>query len=1502
MKNRILILVTTIYYLGMNILFSQSNTNEQPFTVYFDSLYNNIDFSNVPHGILYDRVNGFSSLSLFDRDHSDTSSYWHFMQAYSELQRAAIQQTTLPISIDSLFVLNSFSEVSIGLINFDYGFIDTNVYHNGKLYNNNGFWYDNTSIQYPIFNSKQTIIVSPLKEVLEGTNFVFDINTLYLFSNRNPEIESLYIDFDDGMGYRNTTLPSKEQVTYTSAGIKIFAYKILFNNGDELITHSFVKIRDSKAQRIENLLNSRAIPCNPVGTWNPSRITAKIPYKGYGESEKFFGKADIYTFYATDLQIHKPIIVVDGFDPEDVRGAEDIWERFNYGSGKNVGCELLNLGYEIIFVNMPQYTTTCEAGNHSKVIDGGGDYIQRNAMTVIEVINEVNRKLNLSGSQEEIVVVGPSMGGQITRYALRYMEKNPNSNTNYGKHNCRLWISFDSPHCGANIAMGAQAFLEYFGKKIESVETKYTKLLCCAAAKQMLLKHIADENQTYYNLYYNELNTLGYPNELRKTTITNGSLSAQRTGYDHDVAFRFIAGVANAKLWFISKNGSTGDDRQVARLFCTGGVQEKKYYTSGVGCGYDGSPGGTFDSFQQIYNEIDKLNGWYTVTTNEVLKPSHCFMPTYSTLGYWAGQYQVCQAIPGNIIESIPFDSYWGGSANMMHVTFSQPMRDWLFNEIETYINPSNETIFLCDLAEYSVHFPVGKSSSVNWTCSPNLQILSGQGTATITVRPLNIGDGWVEATLTGNNILTHNKTLKKRAVTVAYSQPVANAPTTVTNNQTWSTPYLAGQDITIQTGATLTITSTLKLSENIKITIKPGAKLIVDGGKLTNACPDKKWKGIYVSGNYYLPQTPESNQGVLELKNGAIIENASTAVCTDEEGAGGVSGGIIRAENTTFKNNWRSVEFLQYPPLGTNPIPQNVSYFKNCTFIVNDNTLLPNNTIAHITMWAVTGVKIAGCTFENNLPNMYDERKAIYTIDAGYYVDDNCSNFSLKQCQCIGTSKPSTFKGFIKAIESSNSTKQYTIKIERSKFQNNITGISLAGTNGFRLSELEMSLNNSYNSYPNGIYLDNCTGYRIEENYIYSNLNIAGVGYPKGIYIRSTESNENKLYKNRIYNTQFGIYIGINCRLQSSTNRGFPSTGLQFLCNDLDNNVHDIHACNDGTIRAVQGSASKGADNLFSHTSRSIYNLYIENSQSALDYYYNNAISRKEPVRKTNNVALHLAPTNSCGSMLCAEEIIHPKSENSVDEEPLRSLSSNSALEIYRALNRQYSEMMHNFYAKGYDILLTDYYNGNMEYNELLIEAMAYHESILAVTEQMADLSNAALFKLKTDTMIDLTQIRDWYDEIYTLNAKYSLAETYYQLEQFEEGFHTLALIPEKYHLTEDEMIEYNNYVSLYRFKNSIRESGRTIAELNEAEINQMISFAVASRGLSSSIAKGTLCFFYSICIEEEAEGGMQKAEKTHLSPLTSHSSPLTSDAKTTLGNITLIPNPTTGELRITN
>jgi len=66
-----------------------ADTIEMPlngtYTDYFDSIYQYVNFQNTPYNILYNRVVPFANLQSFNRYSSDTSRYWHFIQAYSEL-------------------------------------------------------------------------------------------------------------------------------------------------------------------------------------------------------------------------------------------------------------------------------------------------------------------------------------------------------------------------------------------------------------------------------------------------------------------------------------------------------------------------------------------------------------------------------------------------------------------------------------------------------------------------------------------------------------------------------------------------------------------------------------------------------------------------------------------------------------------------------------------------------------------------------------------------------------------------------------------------------------------------------------------------------------------------------------------------------------------------------------------------------------------------------------------------------------------------------------------------------------------------------------------------------------------------------------------------------------------------------------------------------------------------------------------------------------------------
>jgi len=299
----------------------------------------------------------------------------------------------------------------------------------------------------------------------------------------------------------------------------------------------------------------------------------------------------------------KPIIIVDGFDPSDKRKIDDcdcysdpvcqeankdkvtgIYNPINHKSfvelmnyedtsvtpviKTNLITELRIRGYDVILVNQPTYKT------QGVTVDGGADFIERNARAFIELVREVNAKLQANGSTEKLVVLGPSMAGQITRYALAYMEKKfAETGEAQWQHNTRIWAAFDSPNHGANAPLGDQALIKMFADAENDSEAKKSlSELQSIAANEMLINYSktspAVDNQisSYNNFdldldsnysnastisqgmpndagnpyfkehYNNQFNTNGLPNShgfpmnLRKLAIVNGSLSGETFG------------------------------------------------------------------------------------------------------------------------------------------------------------------------------------------------------------------------------------------------------------------------------------------------------------------------------------------------------------------------------------------------------------------------------------------------------------------------------------------------------------------------------------------------------------------------------------------------------------------------------------------------------------------------------------------------------------------------------------------------------------------------------------------------------------------------------------------------------------------------------------------------------------------------------------------------------------------------------------------------------------
>lgn len=447
------------------------------------------------------------------------------------------------------------------------------------------------------------------------------------------------------------------------------------------------------------------------------------------------------------------------------------------------------------------------------------------------------------------------------------------------------------------------------------------------------------------------------------------------------------------------------------------------------------------------------------------------------------------------------------------------------------------------------------------------------------------------------------------------------NAPDTViTTHAVFGDSIMYSGNVTISSGATLTVYNTIKFEENAGIVIQPGGKLVVNGGTLTNACSDKLWKGITVAGSTTTPQN-EQTQGSVILTN-ATIENALVAVNAALL-KGGSNGGIIRATNTNFVNNVQAIDYGSYENKdASGAIIDNVGTFTRCTFTVNSSNLFAANGrsfIQHVKLNKVRGIKFYGCAFSNETGI---GGTGIDAMNAGFTVREYCAINMANKCACPENfNSPSVFENLTCGIRVENIENPCYINIDQSEFENNTSSVSIHASCNYSITRNLFSNIQLY-----GVSSTASSGYRIEENTFTGASSTAAAG----IRMNHSGTAENIIYRNSFKNLDKGIAVTrLNGSILSSA-QGI-NTGLQFLCNVFSNNNKDIDADASVIIRIHQGRLSAGADNQFNSTLTS--SLFIDSTQPVF-YFHSLGNNNLKPHYPTPNVITnHTATPGRCES-----------------------------------------------------------------------------------------------------------------------------------------------------------------------------------------------------------------------------------------------------------------------------
>ncbi|OQX77061.1 MAG: hypothetical protein B6D64_08830 [Bacteroidetes bacterium 4484_276] len=447
--------------------------------------------------------------------------------------------------------------------------------------------------------------------------------------------------------------------------------------------------------------------------------------------------------------------------------------------------------------------------------------------------------------------------------------------------------------------------------------------------------------------------------------------------------------------------------------------------------------------------------------------------------------------------------------------------------------------------------------------------------------------------------------------------------------NLVWSNEKVLQTGVRVKAGGHLTVTGVIYMPEGGKIIVEPGGKLTLDGGIFTNGC-GKPWQGIELQGTANQPQTPEY-QGVIEITNGGIIENADIGIITiRRENYGGgkqwvynmdFTGGIIHAENAVFINNNTAVMFFDYNYTSD-------SYFNDCLFETNDNMSDAMEPYYFLRINGMKGVNISNCNFINNSSTPHFGG-GIYSLNAQYNVEGKCLSGG---DDCTEWDN-GLFQNLNYGIYATETSPVKFIMVRHNEFSDNYKSVYINGMTGALIKYNNFSIsvpfieNGGY-----GLYLDNSTDYTVEENLFHHNDG-NGPNTGIGMIVNNSGTDANEIYRNWFSGLELGVSAQKINRLSGAL---WPIQGLQLRCNDFENCRADILIPAEDSpgpsdisgISPWQGAKSNNpedmAGNLFYIPNQTPDDDYddINNQLGHITYFFpfNNNNNRVKPVDYTHS------------------------------------------------------------------------------------------------------------------------------------------------------------------------------------------------------------------------------------------------------------------------------------------
>ncbi|WP_326662548.1 esterase/lipase family protein [Streptomyces sp. NBC_00385] len=346
----------------------------------------------------------------------------------------------------------------------------------------------------------------------------------------------------------------------------------------------------------------------------------------------------------------RPVIMADGFNLG--RSKLDTLYQGLEGGDFALVSELRRRGRDVILLGFEERSAS--------ILD--------NAETAIAAILRTRAE---QAGDTPLVVGGFSMGGIVTRYALAKLEMRRMD------HRTALYFSYDSPHRGASIPVGVQAFSHFI-----PFANDFAKQMDSPAARQMLWRHYDKDSGTIgvapeRTEFLAALDRVGgWPRIPRTLALANGR--ADGVGLPEvtpgDIALK-IDRIYPGTTFYAQAQGNDVTAAQLNRRF----PKDEQTVTTNGFPEIDGAPGGTLHTYKILADTIKKLGG-----TTDLRYENVCFVPSVSAVAIRDVEKQDDLYVNIDKLEAqeSEVDEFLCSSTTTGHTIITEELCTWLLDRL----------------------------------------------------------------------------------------------------------------------------------------------------------------------------------------------------------------------------------------------------------------------------------------------------------------------------------------------------------------------------------------------------------------------------------------------------------------------------------------------------------------------------------------------------------------------------------------------------------------------------------------------------------------------------------------------------------------------------------------------------------------------------------------------------------------------------------------------------